>query len=450
MLKNKKFIQIESVMRLATIMVLTIVFVFYIISSAFVWAIIDKENEHLKDSIKNSFSVEHNHDVDIIREYSFWHEAYHNIHVKEDNEWIELHITNYVFDIYDYDWIAVESNDFIDIKAKVKGSPAINEKIKNLSFHNDSYSIEHGFGKYYKINDILYRVVAFPFIDSHSEHEEEKHESHINEEHNDILIFGKKIDEKYLDKISNKYHLPKINITDKVKDTRNESLLIEKENIIYGSLYWKANSKTKDIIPYMIIISTIISACFVYFVRKIIFKKLKINAEYSEKLYLAATKDSLTNISNRRFFMDHTKKEFSLLNMENRFAGLLVLDLDYFKKINDKYGHTIGDKALIHFSDVCSNILEEHDLIGRIGGEEFAIFLPDSKTDRCLRIADKIHQALKDNFLIINNISITLSVSIGISTNEKKIMNTIDLFKNADNALYEAKNNGRNQSAINN
>jgi len=156
--------------------------------------------------------------------------------------------------------------------------------------------------------------------------------------------------------------------------------------------------------------------------------------------------DMLTKSFNRRYFYGQAKLHLEKSKQSNEKISLLMLDLDFFKKINDNFGHDIGDKVLIDFTNICKNSIRENDIFARFGGEEFVIFLPNTNQKQAYYVAQKIQTTLKNyTFSYLPNLSLT--VSIGISSNHFDLET---LLKQADLALYEAKHSGRNTIIIHN
>jgi len=103
------------------------------------------------------------------------------------------------------------------------------------------------------------------------------------------------------------------------------------------------------------------------------------------KLEEMATIDVLTQVSNRRYFLNIMEREFQQSKRYKKQISLMIMDLDYFKKINDTYGHTVGDYVLMEFAKICSREIRKTDMIGRLGGEEFAVMLPNTDVDSNLQ-----------------------------------------------------------------
>ncbi|MCI2284005.1 GGDEF domain-containing protein [Colwellia sp. MSW7] len=165
----------------------------------------------------------------------------------------------------------------------------------------------------------------------------------------------------------------------------------------------------------------------------------------NEKLKVLATRDSLTGALNRGSFFEAAQHLLDLSHRKKLPASFVLMDLDHFKIVNDTYGHYIGDKVLIHFTNTLQGFLRKSDLIGRVGGEEFAIFLYDTGIDDAFLIADKIRQAIGSSILEIEGKTITYTVSLGIESSEPQDHLIQDLFKRADLKLYGAKDKGRDR-----
>jgi len=170
------------------------------------------------------------------------------------------------------------------------------------------------------------------------------------------------------------------------------------------------------------------------------------NAIIHDKLEQLAVLDSLTKIYNRRFGMERFKEEYSRSVRTNNPLGVLMFDIDYFKKINDTYGHIVGDQVLINFTKIISKNLRKGDVLVRYGGEEFMALLPGSSTEGTCIIAEKIRRIVEENNIRHGNQDIKITVSIGgTSFPENDTETTQELIKIADDHLYSAKALGRNQ-----
>ena len=156
------------------------------------------------------------------------------------------------------------------------------------------------------------------------------------------------------------------------------------------------------------------------------------------RLQVLATTDSLTGIKNRRSFFDSSEPMISYTRREEKHLGVLMLDIDHFKKFNDTYGHAVGDEALKIIVNTINIVVRKSDIVGRVGGEEFAVSLPNTTQEGIIFVANKIREAVeKLTFSTSDKIEIPLRLSIGATID--------DLIQSADTALYMATTSGRNQ-----
>ncbi len=165
----------------------------------------------------------------------------------------------------------------------------------------------------------------------------------------------------------------------------------------------------------------------------------------NKKLKELATRDSLTGILNRGSFFETAQHLLILSQRQKLPASFLLVDLDNFKMVNDTYGHFVGDKVLIHFTQTIQKSLRKSDLIGRVGGEEFAIFLPDTGNDDAFQFAEKLRKIISHSVLEVDGKVVAYTVSLGVESSEPKDHLIDELFKRADLKLYGAKDKGRDR-----
>jgi diguanylate cyclase (GGDEF)-like protein/PAS domain S-box-containing protein len=161
-----------------------------------------------------------------------------------------------------------------------------------------------------------------------------------------------------------------------------------------------------------------------------------------------ARTDYLTGLFNRMFFYKRAKEELSRANRNQKQFSLLMLDIDYFKKINDKFGHPAGDAVLQRISHVCQNGLRESDVIGRLGGEEFGVLLTECQLHDAEIAAERLRQMVASETVKYEEEDINCTISIGISSWTEDTLTVDSLIKMADDALYRAKNSGRNRICL--
>jgi diguanylate cyclase (GGDEF)-like protein len=159
-----------------------------------------------------------------------------------------------------------------------------------------------------------------------------------------------------------------------------------------------------------------------------------------------ATVDPLTGLENRRSLMDFSEVQLKLAQRYKSFFSILLIDLDYFKKINDTYGHLIGDEILKNIAKILKESLRNVDHIGRFGGEEFIVILPNTTLKNAVLVAEKVRDAIANFVHNIEEQIIQATVSIGIASYNSLDDDANQIIKRADQALYTAKSSGRNCS----
>jgi diguanylate cyclase (GGDEF)-like protein/PAS domain S-box-containing protein len=165
-----------------------------------------------------------------------------------------------------------------------------------------------------------------------------------------------------------------------------------------------------------------------------------------EELQTQAQMDALTEVANRRHFLDMGNRALAQARRHRYPLTVLMLDIDHFKQVNDTYGHQVGDRVLRTFAQLCRQSLREEDLLGRIGGEEFAIILPHADIEAACANARRIRERFASTIIrLADAVQFSCSVSIGISDLNPPHLSLDELLQQADLALYQAKHEGRNR-----
>ena len=174
---------------------------------------------------------------------------------------------------------------------------------------------------------------------------------------------------------------------------------------------------------------------------------LRLSAVEQEMRSLASY-DSLTGLLSRHAFFDSAGNYVPLAKREQKPFAVMIVDLDHFKSINDRYGHPAGDAVLRLFADIINSVARRSDIIGRLGGEEFAIVLPSTTTAEALEFSERLHGAIHKAVLKYKGAAIKYTASIGLTEFDTDSEDGIDeLLARADLALYQAKQDGRNRTA---
>jgi len=169
----------------------------------------------------------------------------------------------------------------------------------------------------------------------------------------------------------------------------------------------------------------------------------------NKELEYYATTDELTGLLNRRCLFERADQEAYRSKRYGRSMVLAMLDIDFFKAVNDKYGHQAGDCVLAQIAKVLANNMREHDIIGRIGGEEFAIVMPDTELVGGKELCERIRLAIYEEQITIGSQSVSVSTSIGITSLGAHETAICAAMSRADQALYDSKHKGRNLISIN-
>jgi len=174
----------------------------------------------------------------------------------------------------------------------------------------------------------------------------------------------------------------------------------------------------------------------------------KVVEERTQVLEQLSNTDPLTKVGNRRALFDRASMEFSRAIRNQSQLTLLLLDCDLFKSINDDFGHLIGDEFLINICDVCRQEIRDIDFLARYGGEEFIIVLPNCDIAGGIETANRIQNSLAKHCVDIDGKKVCVTLSIGVSTIDERYKNLDQLINDADKAMYQAKENGRNRIEV--
>ncbi len=174
--------------------------------------------------------------------------------------------------------------------------------------------------------------------------------------------------------------------------------------------------------------------------------RLRVN--YEQSIALAST-DPLTGVHNRRYLDTHLDQLLQRARANNKPLSVAFCDIDHFKRLNDTYGHAAGDEVLVEFTRRMIRNLRSHDLVARIGGEEFVVVMPDTPPERARRIGERLRQKVEQEpFVAVGADPIAVTISVGVTTSRVTDTYGVDLIKRADEAMYQAKNTGRNRVVV--
>jgi len=180
----------------------------------------------------------------------------------------------------------------------------------------------------------------------------------------------------------------------------------------------------------------------------VIFKFLAgndVEAAYHEEIYHMTIRDGLTGVANARHLREFLEREVARSKRHGRELGLVIFDIDHFKKVNDSYGHLTGDYVLRELARIVENRMRRDELFARFGGEEFVLVLPETTVDGALEFAEIVRKTVQDHRFQFDGQALPITISCGVSTYTPEMLNIEQFLKVADEALYRAKRGGRNR-----
>lgn len=199
---------------------------------------------------------------------------------------------------------------------------------------------------------------------------------------------------------------------------------------------------------FVVLANRAMSVTMIWIVTLIAMRHLAIGESLRASLEKQATHDPLTELYNRRYVFSIIENELKRYRRYGDRFSLILIDADYFKRVNDTYGHGAGDAALRHISDSCIRSVREADVVGRFGGEEFIVVLPRTRATEAAVVAERIRATLRQPGFKWQDHPVNVTLSLGIAEVGPDTTSFDELLKSADKALYAAKRAGRDQVAI--
>jgi diguanylate cyclase (GGDEF)-like protein len=174
-------------------------------------------------------------------------------------------------------------------------------------------------------------------------------------------------------------------------------------------------------------------------------KKLE---ELQNKLQEQAHRDPMTNLYNRRYFHEVSSSIFQIVQRDDHHISLIMIDIDNFKRINDTYGHAVGDEVIKKLASLLERNVRKSDIVSRFGGEEFVILLPSTDLKGAQKIASKIREAVEEILIVADESVIRFTISLGLADIRSSDQNIEAILNRADKALYKAKESGKNRVVV--
>jgi two-component system, cell cycle response regulator len=170
-----------------------------------------------------------------------------------------------------------------------------------------------------------------------------------------------------------------------------------------------------------------------------------IESLYHEEIYQLTIVDGLTQVNNKRYFLEYLEREMGRCHRYSRALSLIMFDIDHFKKINDTNGHLAGDYVLRELATIVRQRIRKEECFARYGGEEFAVVMPEAGPDNARRFAEKIRKMVEDHPFVFEDKEIEVTVSLGVADMTGDMTEPLQFIKVADGNLYKAKKAGRNR-----
>lgn len=214
-------------------------------------------------------------------------------------------------------------------------------------------------------------------------------------------------------------------------------ILFLPESILHFSVHYSFDFKIRVILVFFLVSS--LTLAYAYSTQKL-FREMHV---LTEKLSTMAEEDQLTKLQNRRGIQYQLEKLFKEATGTKRNFSIILCDIDFFKEINDRHGHLVGDQVLVEIADIIKQTIRRSDMAARWGGEEFLIVLPDASQREAYRVAEKIRQNVLQFLFYHQGEEVKVSLSLGVA--QMKDAGSIDeLIRQADDYMYQAKAKGRN------
>jgi|GEM_PF-1425129 len=441
----QQFISARSVVSIITWLVLAMGIAILSSLYYFLQSIDNNAQRALSQRVSLALELDSSHRKQILKEYSYWDEAYENIVLNYSEEWLELYLDYLINDNNNIDFsVAIEKNDQLIYlstnteSANITFDEVMQQGLTQMALNSAKQdSVAKTVSGYLALGGHLYVVVGAPFVD------EDSAAPHVGS----YLAFGKQIDDEYIRQLARTHQLAGLQLHLSARDEVNNKILYSPLGKEIGALSWICPSPSTDILPAITIILVSFSLFTLFVTRQILHKEQANRAAYEDKLYIEATQDPLTKVNNRRYFMDMANKSFHLSRKAKKRFTVVIMDIDNFKLLNDTYGHSSGDHVLKCFCEICEKNVREGDIFARIGGEEFAMFLPETHVKKAYEMANRIRELIMETEFPVKGDLVNITVSCGVSS-LRQHESFAELLDEADQALYLAKHQGRNRVII--
>lgn len=403
----------------------------------------------LKERVGVALAVERDRLQELLTEYTYWDEAYQNLIIRPDPEWADKNIGSYM---------AVNLGIDVSLAVTGSGEPSMMfvegepgqvplDEILSAGLARLLEKCRAGGGKrplpvsgYIVFGGATYLLAVDQFVP-----EQEGAPPHDGA----YLAVAKRMDRSLVNEVSLRYRLPGLQLhsSESGQDDLQSLTLTNPLGTPVLRLAWPSPTPAYDLLARLLPLLGLVSLVMALLTWWLLRTEANRRHGYEKLLHNLATTDSLTGIFNRREFLRLAKGEVSRSRRYGDPISLIMLDVDHFKRINDRLGHGAGDEVLARLTAAVSARLRKIDIFGRMGGEEFAIMLPMTSEKPAMEVAERLRKALTEMTCIVDGEEIHVTASFGVAgLGEKETLKS--LLVRADDALYKAKHQGRDCSIM--
>ncbi len=406
----------------------------------------DMARKDLKTRVELAIKIEKIRLKDILLEWTYWDESFIKLIQQQDEVWAFENLATYMNDDLNiplvYVILADDRVGFSFLDGKAYQLETLMPQIQPLLLKmRNQWTKPEPVNAFIKINGMVYLIAMDTFIPEFDKNEETD---------GSVLGFGRLFSQAYLDEIATNYYIPGLT---QLIENGNEPIVTHSNvaissalGVFLSQLKWDEQTPAGNVKQQMLKY-VYVGAAVVFFLLSwivcLIDKRYKI---HEKRLTWQAHYDALTRLLNRHRFYEQAELELKRASRNNSCVCILLMDIDHFKKINDDFGHDVGDKVLRHLADSSKQLLREFDICARYGGEEFIILLPDTNLQQAVLTAERMCRYVASSPLVLEGMEISYTLSIGVA----KVL-AANLDKSiilADKALYESKSSGRNRVTV--
>lgn len=403
--------------------------------------------DHLSKLVNTGLRVQTQHQAHLVNEYAHWEEGHRRfVLMANSNPESANVLARYLFSHYAYDAVGVvtaasgfgslwlHGNPVADVTERISAlDAAVLQDIRQRLLQSKTYALSayvtiKGKPHLASFGLFLDELTALPVGDQ------------------SFIMFAKRLDSDLFDQMADAYQVPGLAIIN--QPTEVELILrdLQQKPLVY--LTWQRPGSGQSYVDRLLGPVVLIFLIMSGLVFALLLREKRNRGQHISQLIKLACKDFLTGISNRREFFYLGNREMNRAGRDGKPLTLLLMDLDHFKQINDQHGHITGDHVLSEFATRVQSSLRSFDIFARLGGEEFVVLLTGSAPDEALETARRLCALVSEQpFAAAEGKGIACTVSIGLAAWNGS--ESIDkLLNRADDALYQAKHNGRNQVSV--